>query len=106
MTDTGRVRQPIARTLERGRFSDGVRTFSVRASSGDAPDSFQVYTDGGQGELVLVITGLISRELRASWSLEWRSASDSWREWLEANAFMVFYNGDRPAIGKVRVCNG
>ncbi|GAB3230849.1 hypothetical protein GCM10027447_25560 [Glycomyces halotolerans] len=91
--------------MERGRFSDGVRTFSVRASSADVPDSFQVYADDSR-DLVLVISGLVSRELKASWAPEWKTASEEWREWLEVKAFMVFYNGDRPATGRARVCNG
>jgi hypothetical protein len=106
MTDSGRTRHPRADALERGRFTDGVRTFSVRASSEDAPDSFQVYADESRCELVLVVTGLISRDLKATWGPQWRSASEEWREWLETNAFMVFYNGDRTAVGSVRVCDG
>lgn len=105
MTDTGRARHAGAGEL-RGRFSDGTRTFSVRASSAGAPDSFQVFADDCRGDLVLVVSGLISRELKATWGAEWRTASEERREWLEANAFMVFYNGNHPAIGRARVCDG
>ncbi|GAB3219786.1 hypothetical protein GCM10027447_03260 [Glycomyces halotolerans] len=94
------------RPLVRGSFSDGVHRYTVRASSAETPDSFQVYANGDPADIVLVISGLISKELKATWGAVWNRGSDEWREWLEANAFMVFYNGDRPAIGKVRVCSG
>ena len=106
MTDTAQVRQARQATLERGAFSDGVRTFTVRASSEDAPDSFQVYANGQPCEIVLVISGLISGELKAAWGPDWRSASEPWREWAEAQAFMVFYNGRSTFRGTARVCNG
>ena len=95
---------PIA--SDRGDFNDGVRLFTVRASGVDAPDSFQVYANRNPAEVVLVISGLNSGELRATWGPYWRTASEAWRDWCEANAFMVFYNGGRPDTGKVRVCNG
>ncbi|WP_199035489.1 hypothetical protein [Glycomyces salinus] len=92
--------------LDRGDFSDGVRNFTVRASCVDAPDSFQVYADGNTTEVVLVISGLNSGELRATWGPQWRTASESWRDWFEASAFMVFHNGTRPDFGRGRTCNG
>lgn len=92
--------------LDRGDFSDGVRHFTVRTSGPDAPDSFQVYADGNPSEVVLVISGLNSGELRATWGPQWRTASESWRDWFEASSFMVFYNGQGPAAGSVRLCNG
>ena len=105
MNETGRLKSPKPDSLERGRFSDGARTFSVRAPSEHAPESFQVYADENQRELVLVVTGLNSQNLKAAWGSEWRTASSGWREWFEAKAFMVFHNGDRP-MKRVRVCNG
>ena len=106
MTEASRLESRKPDSLERGSFSDGARTFSVRASSEHAPDSFQVYADEYQRELVLVVTGLNSQNLKAAWGSEWRTASSAWREWFEAKAFMVFHNGDRPMKGQVRVCNG
>lgn len=108
MTSQARTRQSTQDILERGTFNDGVRTFTVRASSGDAPDSFQVYAAKPAGEIALVITGLNAGTLKATWGLNWCTASEEFREWLEAEAFMVFYNGTKPstAVGRVRVCNG
>ena len=100
------TRTSIPDSIERGTFSDGARIFSVRASSGDVPDSFQVYVAGGVSEIVLVVSGLNSGALKASWGPGWITASEEWRQWCEAEAFMVFYNGTKPAVGRVRVCNG
>lgn len=79
--------------LERGRFSDGKRVFTVRASSADAPDSFQVYTEGNPADIVMVVSGIISRNLRATWGDEWRHATAEWRGWAKEQSFRVFYNG-------------
>lgn len=92
--------------LYRGRFSDGQRHFTVRASSAEAPDSFQVYAGAEPADIVVVVSGLVSWNLRATWGDGWRSASDEWKAWLKDQAFMVFYNGRPPEAGKVRVCNG
>ncbi|WP_026922586.1 hypothetical protein [Glycomyces arizonensis] len=96
---------PRGAELERGSFADSVRTYTVRASSQTAPDSFQVHT-GDARDIVLVISGLNTGELHATWGPGWRTASESWREWAEAQAFMVFYNGEQPSTANVRVCNG
>ncbi|GAB4002705.1 hypothetical protein GCM10029992_41680 [Glycomyces albus] len=93
-------------SLDRGSFSDGVRSFTVRTSCTEAPDSFQVHLTGQSSEVVLVISGLGAHDLRATWGPQWRTASEGWRDWFEATAFMVFYNGHRPDSGSVRVCNG
>lgn len=92
--------------LHRGRFSDGQRHFTVRASSAEAPDSFQVHAGGNRSDIVVVVSGLATWNLRATWGDGWRSASDEWKSWFKDQAFMVFYNGNPPATGKVRVCNG
>lgn len=93
--------------LERGRFSDGRRVFMVRASSADAPDSFQVYTEGNQADIVMVVSGIISRNLRATWGDEWRNATAEWRAWAKEQAFLVFYNGtEGSASGRTRFCDG
>ncbi|HEU5126417.1 MAG TPA: hypothetical protein VFU12_00385 [Glycomyces sp.] len=106
MTEASSLESRKPDSLERGTFSDGARIFNVRASSEHAPDSFHVYADEHQRELVLVVTGLNSQNLKAAWGAEWRTASTGWREWFEAKAFMVFHNGDRPGTGEARVCNG
>lgn len=100
------TRTSIPDSNVRGTFSDGVNTFSVHASSDEAPDSFQVYASGSVAEIVLVISGLNAGALNATWGLNWVNASEEWREWCEAEAFMVFYNGTKPAVGRVRVCHG
>lgn len=101
--------------LERGQFGEGGHVFVVCASSLDAPDSFQVYTKGNRADVVLIVSGLSSGNLHATWSSEWRGFTPEWREWLRAGAFHVFYNGDTPMpiesaadprAGKVRHCNG
>ncbi|GAB4004070.1 hypothetical protein GCM10029992_47950 [Glycomyces albus] len=69
-------------------------------------DSFQVYADHNPAEVVLVVSGLNSGELRATWGPQWRTTSEPWQEWFEANAFMVFHNGSLPPTGKVRACRG
>ncbi|HEU5129279.1 MAG TPA: hypothetical protein VFU12_14935 [Glycomyces sp.] len=57
-------------------------------------------------EIVLVVSGLNSGALKATWGPGWITASEEWRQWCEAEAFMVFYNGTKAAVGRVRVCNG
>jgi hypothetical protein len=95
--------------LERGQFNDGKRVFTVCASSADAPDSFQVYAKGNRADVILIVSGLTTGNLHATWSDEWRGLSDDWREWVRANAFQVFYNGGStgPARSRgVRFCDG
>lgn len=106
MTDMNRIRHDRSTTLERGNFTDGYQTFHVRCSSENAPDSFQVYADGNPEAVVLVLSGLNSGELKATWGRDWRTASEAWREWAEAQAFMLFYNGQSTPRATVRVCNG
>ena len=100
------ARQGPVDPLYRGRFSDGQRYFTVRASSTEVPDSFQVYAGTDHADIVVVVSGLVSWNLRATWGDGWRSAGDEWKGWLKDQAFMVFYNGRPPAPGKERVCNG
>lgn len=105
--------------LERGQFDDGKRTFIVCASSADVPDSFQVYTRGNRADVILIVSGLNTGDLHATWSAEWRALTPEWREWARASAFNVFYSVSRngnapnpsrseanPPAGKVRFCNG
>ncbi|MCC3764072.1 hypothetical protein K3N28_13455 [Glycomyces sp. TRM65418] len=109
----GRANLSVAdlEALERGRFSDGRRSFTVRASSAQAPDSFQVFVTGNAADIVLIVSGLTSGNLHATWGEEWRAASEAEREWFQAWAFHVFYNGSvserrRPQPGTVRHCDG
>lgn len=81
--------------LERGSFSDEYRTYRVRASSADAPDSFQVLT-GESDDIVLIVSGLNSGELKATWGPFWRSFKPNWKVWVEESAFRVFYSQRRP----------
>lgn len=101
--------------LERGQFDDGRRAYVVCASSTDAPDSFQVYTKGNRADVILVVSGLTTGNLHATWSAEWRALTPDWREWARASAFQVFHNVNAPEpiesdydprAGKVRYCNG
>ena len=92
--------------LDRGRFSYGNLTFTVRASGPGTPDSFQVYANGNPADIVLVVSGLNSRSLHATWGDDWRSWDEDWKLRFKEHAFMVFYNGPNPPPGKVRVCNG
>jgi hypothetical protein len=104
--------QAVSDSLERGQFSDGRRIFVVRASSTEAPDSFQVHAKGNRTDVILVVSGLNSGNLHATWSEEWRSASPEWREWARNNAFKTFHtvrtsSGTQPANpGKIRFCRG
>ncbi|GAA2147623.1 hypothetical protein [Glycomyces algeriensis] len=81
--------------LERGAFSDDYRTYRVRASSADAPDSFQVLTGKGD-DIVLIVSGLNSGELKATWGPFWRSFKPNWKIWVEESAFRVFYSQRQP----------
>lgn len=97
-----------ADSLERGAFHDDFRTFKVRASSVDAPDSFQVYSGPGE-DIVLIVSGLNSGDLKATWGPFWRGAKPQWKAWVEDSAFRVFYSGRRTvdsAPTSVRYCNG
>jgi hypothetical protein len=102
--------QPVSNPLVRGQFSDGRRIFVVRASSAEAPDSFQVHAKANQSDVILVVSGLNSGNLHATWSEEWRSASPEWREWARNNAFKAFHTvgtAEGTAVpGKFRFCSG
>ncbi|MCD0442258.1 hypothetical protein LO763_01285 [Glycomyces sp. A-F 0318] len=104
MTDPIRSGAPDPISLERGAFHDDLRQYKVRVSSADAPDSFQV-TTGEREDLVLVISGLNSGDLKATWGPFWRSHKPSWKIWVEESAFRVFYSGcrlgSRPPVGRL-----
>ncbi|MQM24451.1 hypothetical protein [Glycomyces albidus] len=92
--------------LERGRFSDGSREYVVCASSLSAPDSFQVWVSGNRADIVMVVSGLNSRDLHATWGEEWRTRSVEWREWARTCAFHVFHNGSVTTRAGIRHCDG
>lgn len=78
--------------LERGEFRDSLRTYRVRVSSSDAPDSFQVYT-GQREDIVLIVSGMNSGDLKATWGPGWREAEEEWRVWVEECAFSLVIVG-------------
>ncbi|MDA1358995.1 hypothetical protein O1R50_05140 [Glycomyces luteolus] len=107
--------QSVSDPLERGQFSDGSRIFVVRASGAEAPDSFQVHTKGNPSDVILIVSGLTSGNLHATWSEEWRTSTPEWREWARNNAFKAFHtvspadpsNPSSPVVpGNVRFCRG
>ena len=96
------------RSLERGEFRDGLRTYRVRVSSNEAPDSFQVYT-GASEDIVLIVSGINSGNLKATWGPGWRGAEKDWKVWVEECAFRLVIVG-RHMIERnpasVRFCDG
>lgn len=88
-----------------GTFHDEFRTYAVRASSPVAPDSFQVLTGPRNDDVVLVVSGLNSGELKATWGSYWRGLKPHAKLWLEEQAFRVFYR-DRIPAQAVRFCDG
>ena len=87
--------------LERGRFTDGCTEFTVRAISESAPDSFQVFANGNAADTVLIVSGIVTRRLHATWGDRWRACAPEWKIWVEDTAFAVFYN-----VNRTRFCNG
>jgi hypothetical protein len=99
--------------LARGGFTDGSHEFWVYALSAESPDAFQVCADGSQTDIVLIVSGLNSGLVHATWGEGWRTRSREWREWAKDCAAHVFDNGSllrehqpRVAAGKVRFCDG
>lgn len=102
--------------LVRGRFTDGSREFAVCASSAVAPDSFQVFASRNRADIVMIVSGLNSGDLHATWGDEWRTTTPEWRDWAKNCAFHVFYNGSLMAgdstgrggagSGATRFCRG
>jgi hypothetical protein len=108
MSDPKPSGETEADSLEQGAFHDDFRTYKVRASSVDAPDSFQVYT-GPSEDIVLIVSGLNSGDLKATWGPFWRASKPQWKAWLEDSAFRAFYSGRRvvtSAPTSVRFCDG
>ena len=100
MTDKHQSRQSYAASTERGHFSDGRNTFTVRASASPAPDSFQVSANNNAADLVLIVSGLNSGDMHTTWGPEWRPYAPEWKAWVEDTAFTVLRNGS------VRSCDG
>jgi hypothetical protein len=99
--------------LARGGFTDGSHEFWVYALSAESPDAFQVCADGSQTDIVLIVSGLNSGLVHATWGEGWRTRSREWREWAKDCAAHVFDNGSllkerQPGVvaGKVRFCDG
>jgi hypothetical protein len=96
--------------LVRGTFADHHTTYSVRASGPPAPDSFQVTVANNPADLVLIVSGLNTGHLHATWGEGWRANAPEWKAWFEDSALAVFYNGrtisNRPRPGQVRFCDG
>ena len=70
---TAASRQQVAPAeTERGMFSDGIDRFSGCASPAlSVPGSFRVYLGRRGGDLVLVVSGISSEDLKASWGEKW-----------------------------------
>lgn len=94
-TSTAQSPEPSDPVL-RGRFTDGRNNFEVRASSADAPDSFQVYVPDRRADIVLIVSGITSGAMHATWGEGWRDYSREWKVWLEDTAFRYFYRAGRP----------
>jgi hypothetical protein len=107
----------------RGHFTDGHTHFAVHASTAKDPDAFHVSVSDNPADIVLIVSGLITKQLHATWAESWRIFAPDWKLWVHDAAFQVFYtghftaaptssgtaitaysNGDFP--GKVRFCNG
>jgi hypothetical protein len=73
-----------------------------------------VSADDNSADIVLIVSGLNSGNLHATWGHGWRTFAPDWKVWVRDSAFKVFYNGrnitHRPgpddASGTVRFCNG
>jgi len=96
-----------AESLNRGTFQDQYRTYTVRVSSADAPDSFQVITGARGDDVVLVVSGINSGELKATWGRFWSGLKPQSKIWIEEQAFRVYYRHriDSAPISW-RFCNG
>lgn len=102
---------PKKGVVRRGSFSDGAgSTFHVFASSADAPGALFVHYESNRADAVLIVTGLSSGNLHASWGPRWRAAARPWQRWCQGAALHVFYNGGEAApataTGRARVCDG
>ncbi|THV28379.1 hypothetical protein [Glycomyces paridis] len=75
----------------------------MSASSAVAPDSFQVFASENRADIVLIVSGLNTGDLHATWGEEWRTRTVEWQAWARECAFHVFHNG---SLMKERVVKG
>lgn len=103
--------RPDRDPLVRGGFTDGVHEFWVHALGAESQDAFQVCANGNRADIVLIVSGLRSGPVHATWGEGWRSRSAEWRAWAKDCAAHVFDNGSllkerQAGMGKVRFCDG
>jgi hypothetical protein len=98
--------------VQRGSFIKDERMFNIYASSAHAPDTMRVYPADAYGSIVLIMSGLNSRNMKASWGLPWRGFAEEWRDDFEERAYRAYVSravAPRPtarATATVRVCEG
>jgi hypothetical protein len=85
--------------VRRGSFDMDGSLFDVCASSAFAPEAMRVYPAGDRSVIALVVSGLNSGELKASWGSGWGAYPEEWRDDFEERAYRAY-------VSRVRVCNG
>ncbi|MEU6858876.1 hypothetical protein AB0B28_08395 [Glycomyces sp. NPDC046736] len=105
MSDPNEAAEPQRNPLYRGTFHDEYRSYSVRASNATAPDSFQVLTGERGDDVVLVVSGLNSGDLKGTWGRYWSGLKPQSKIWIEEQAFRAFYS-QRRTVASARFCNG
>jgi hypothetical protein len=97
---------PGGDSLDRGTFHDDYRSYRVRASSAVAPDSFQVITGPRNDDVVLIVSGLNSGDLKATWGPFWNRLKPQAKIWVEEQAFRIFYRRGLASASAIRFCDG
>lgn len=98
--------------VRRGSFVKDGLWFDVFASSAVAPEAMYVFQSGDRSTIALVVSGLNSGDLKASWGAGWDAYSPEWREDFEEQAYRAYVTRDtrpRPTPRTnqaLRVCNG
>lgn len=98
--------------VRRGSFVKDGSLFEVCASSANAPEAMRVYPEGDRSRIALVVSGLNSGDLKASWGAGWADYPQEWREDFEDSAYRTYVSRETAPIlttketGTVRVCNG
>ncbi|MEU6247623.1 hypothetical protein [Glycomyces sp. NPDC047010] len=85
--------------VQRGTFDKDGSRFDVCASSALAPEAMRVYQAGDRSVIALVVSGLNSGDLKASWGAGWGDYPLEWRDDFEERAYRAY-------VSRVRVCNG